>query len=498
NAGSGKTHVLVNRVVRLLLDGTVTERVLCLTYTRAAAAEMSRRLYDELAGWIGLSDTALIERIHQHTGHVAFKKGDLAAARQLFARALETPGGLKVQTIHAFCERLLQRFPVEAGMVPGFEVMDEQVSREVLGQARAEVFATARSDATSQTAQDLADIVGHTSADRFDELLGELLKSRDVLAGIVASRQALDAGLDELRQRLGLRPDDDAERITEEAIADIDIPAYQRAASQTCVTKPSRERIERMLLAASTAEKFAALQDIFLTATGAERAESGLVTKNAAQDFPNIHQHLLTEQRRIARLMERWRAVRVFVATGALLRVGAQIIAAYGARKRQLGLSDYDDLILRTSELLDGQHASLWVLFKLDGGLDHVLIDEAQDTSPQQWSIIAKLTEEFFAGEGARADAERTVFAVGDYKQSIFSFQGADPAAFAGMQDYFRSRIADAGSNLTEVPLQVSFRSTPQVLQVVDAVFSQPLANIGLQDVYGGSQEHKARRTGHA
>ncbi len=498
NAGSGKTHVLVNRVVRLLLDGALPERVLCLTYTRAAAAEMSRRLYDELAGWIGLQDTALVERIHQHTGHVTFNAGDLAAARQLFAKALETPGGLKVQTIHAFCERLLQRFPVEAGMVPGFDVIDEQTAREVLGKARAEVFTEACADETSRTAQDLATIVAHTSADRFDELLSELLDNRHVLAPLLGSFRARDAGLDELRQLLGLRPGDDTEKLAAEALPEIDVSAYQRAASQSCVVKSTRERIERLLLAHSASEKFARLQEIFLTASGSERTESGLFTKKAAQDFPNIHQHLITEQKRVARVIERWRAARVLAASGALLRVGAQIITAYGIKKRQLGLSDYDDLILHTRALLEDQHASLWVLFKLDGGLDHVLIDEAQDTSPQQWSIIAKLTEEFFAGEGARTDTERTVFAVGDYKQSIFSFQGADPAAFSKMQSYFRSKIANAGGELTEVPLQVSFRSTPQVLEIVDAVFSQPLANNGLQEIQAGKHNHTARRTGQA
>jgi ATP-dependent helicase/nuclease subunit A len=118
HAGSGKTHVLVNRVIRLMLAGVPPERILCLTYTRAAAAEMSRRLFDVLSSWIPLDDEALIERIHKISGYARFG-GELKKARRLFARALETPGGLKIQTIHAFCERLLQRFPVEAGVVPG-------------------------------------------------------------------------------------------------------------------------------------------------------------------------------------------------------------------------------------------------------------------------------------------------------------------------------------------------------------------------------------------
>jgi ATP-dependent helicase/nuclease subunit A len=130
HAGSGKTHVLVNRVIRLMLAGVQPERILCLTYTRAAAAEMSRRLFDVLSSWIPLDDEALIHHVHGISGYAKFG-GELKAARRLFARALETPGGLKIQTIHAFCERLLQRFPVEAGVVPGFTVMDEIEAREL-------------------------------------------------------------------------------------------------------------------------------------------------------------------------------------------------------------------------------------------------------------------------------------------------------------------------------------------------------------------------------
>ena len=498
NAGSGKTHVLVNRVIRLMLASTAPERILCLTYTRAAAAEMSRRLFDELAGWIAMNDQELLNRIHEHTGHVSYRQDELAAARQLFARALETPGGLKVQTIHAFCERLLQRFPVEAGMVPGFEVMDELAQRELLSQASARVLAVARSQEDAAVTSDLANIVGLTSADRFDGLLKELLDNRHVLMPLLHHEGALQAQLDELRQALGLQNVDSQTELISRTMSALDVATYQRAMSATVIKKPIRECIETLLHAQTDQQKLLAWQSVFLTAKGDERAPGGMFTTKAEADEPDLHRFMLDEQQRVLRISDQIRAARVLEATGALLRVGLEIVKAYEAEKRKRGLSDYDDLISKTRELLEEKDASLWVLYKLDGGLDHILIDEAQDTSPQQWSIVARLAEEFFAGEGASQQTKRTVFAVGDYKQSIYSFQGADPAEFARMQAHFRDQSSGIGAQLEEVPLLTSFRSTPEVLGVVDKVFAQPLADIGLADMIESGLTHTPRRTGQA
>ena len=495
NAGSGKTHVLVNRVIRLLLNGTAPERILCLTYTRAAAAEMSNRLFSELSDWIAMDDGRLLSRIHERVGDVAYKPGDLAAARQLFAIALETPGGLKVQTIHAFCERLLQRFPVEAGMVPGFEVMDDQVARDVLGQARGLVLARAGAEPDSETAKNLAIIVGHTSADRFDDLLKSLISHRSELTALIGNTVDIDPYMDALAEKLGLAKDDSPVTLRAAAVSALDVAGYQHAMSSKFVAKGSRERIEQLVHTTSDDDRFAALCELFLTGSGGPRAAGGLVTKKAVDEAPDVHQFMLSEQDRLLRVIDKLNACRIHKASSALLHVGLQIISAYETEKRRRGLSDYDDLIAKTRELLSDSHASLWVLFKLDGGLDHVLIDEAQDTSPEQWSIIDKLTEEFFAGEGADPNKTRTVFAVGDYKQSIFSFQGADPAEFARMQAHFRRQIAGVGAELAEVPLLASFRSTPEVLATVDKVFEQPEAGLGLADEV---HAHTARRTGHA
>src|SRR5215472_2456829 len=124
NAGSGKTHVLAQRVIRLLLDGVDPAKILCITFTKAAAANMANRVFDELRGWTALDDAALAAAIRRISG-IEPEPGRCALARRLFATALETPGGLKVQTIHAFCARLLHQFPFEANVAARFEVLDE-------------------------------------------------------------------------------------------------------------------------------------------------------------------------------------------------------------------------------------------------------------------------------------------------------------------------------------------------------------------------------------
>ena len=138
NAGSGKTKTLIDRVARLLLAGAKPETILCVTYTKAAASEMQRRLFDVLGGWSVAADAELAETLSSLENR-RFEAADLSKARSLFAQALETPGGLKIQTIHAFCEKLLRRFPLEAGVSPGFRVLEDAAAREISAKARDDV-----------------------------------------------------------------------------------------------------------------------------------------------------------------------------------------------------------------------------------------------------------------------------------------------------------------------------------------------------------------------
>ena len=487
HAGSGKTHVLTGRVIRLLLEGTAPERILCLTYTRAAAAEMKTRIFERLSKWIDLPDEALREAIHEVTGgEVRFAPEEpLAHARRLFARALETPGGLKVQTIHAFCERLLQAFPVEAGLTPGFQVMDEGAARELIAEARRRVVAGQAELAGPWAAgleEDLAIIAAHESELRFDELLGELMAHRRLLHPFERQPELLEAWRTALAARLGITPELTGAAIRQRWLAALDRSFLRRVAEHLAKFPGKTNDGQRGLLLrlAQEAEAGAAWnlsRGIFLKKDGQPKADSTLMTKTAAEAAPALAEGMADMREALHGEAEAMKGVDILAANMALLRAGLAVLATYEALKRRQGMVDYDDLIERTLGLLGEDNAQAqWVLYRLDGGIDHVLVDEAQDTAPAQWEIIRRLTAEFCAGEGAREEAAgrpRTVFAVGDFKQSIYSFQGAEPEAFRHMLEHFRACFTAAGVEFRSVDMNVSFRSAPAILKAVDEVLAR-------------------------
>jgi len=487
NAGAGKTRVLVDRILRLMLRGTRPQAIFCLTFTKAAAAEMAKRLHQQLGEWATAADDALRQKLMDLAGRPV-EEHELAPARRLFARTLDTPGGLQIQTIHAFCQSLLGRFPLEAGVPPHFQVMDERSALELLAAAREQVLEAATDGRDAGLADALRHVVALIDETAFAELLRELTDRRSRLKQVLRDHSGdLDAVIAATRTALGLRAGETEASLLAGACADagFDRPALERAAAALdSGSDKDRERAEaiRAWLAAGPARPALydqAYRQIFLTGEGAARAERGLATKTAKAADAEALPILLAEQARVLALEERRRAVRVADATAALWRLGAALVQAYETQKTLVALLDYDDLILKSRDLLRREGVAPWVLFKLDGGIDHILVDEAQDTSPEQWDVVAALAEEFFAGRGAREDI-RTVFVVGDEKQSIFSFQGADPAEFARMRQHFAARVTAAGEDWREVDLALSFRSTAMVLQAVDAVFSQPAAAAGV------------------
>ena len=500
NAGSGKTHVLVNRVIRLLLDGAAPDKILCLTFTRAAAAEMAGRLYDTLSAWIPLSDKELIGRLRAISGPGQFG-GKLSRARQLFARALETPGGLKVQTIHAFCERLLQWFPVEAGVVPGFEVLSGRDADSLLAAARARVLALAHDDPASAYAGALHTVVSYAGDDSFTGLLKEILAKRRDLAGVFAPGADGKALMDRLAARLGLAPDDNVEEIAREAMAGVERAPYAAALELINGREGKRDAaqavlIEKLLAARDAGQGFELLKALYLTRALTPKTDDFVLTKKACEQDPATGEFMRRERARTAGLFERERAAIALEATGALLVLARAITAAYEDAKRRTGRFDYDDLINYTLALFSQNASAPWVLYRLDGGLDHILVDEAQDNSEDQWQIIRHMADEFFAGGDERPGLQRTIFAVGDRKQSIFSFQGADPEAFDAMLAYFQDRVRGAQRSFQKVALGVSFRSSMQVLGAVDEVFSSAGAARGLHEPGVDQILHEAWRRG--
>jgi ATP-dependent helicase/nuclease subunit A len=480
NAGSGKTHVLAQRVIRLLLDGIDPAKILCITFTKAAAANMSNRVFDELRRWTALDDGALdaaIERISRAKPN-AIRRG---RARRLFATALDTPGGLKVQTIHAFCTRLLHQFPFEANVAARFDVLDEATEAKLLGEISLQVLLDAAQAPNDRLGRALATAIAGVADQTFKDAVGEAIRKRDELRAWIDHGGSVDAAVAGLCGSLGIAGDDTIEKVEQEIVEGPILPAAEwPAVGEICKSSSARDQEQCARLAAASAasntERVEAYLKVFFDSELKPRPN--LLTQGLARKQPALAQRLEQEQERLISLRERRKAVACRDRTAALVTIADAVISRYQAAKDARGLLDYDDLIAKTLILM-GEDRAAWVHYKLDQGIDHVLIDEAQDTSPRQWEIIRRLTGEFFAGAGARA-VERTIFAVGDEKQSIFSFQGAAPREFDAMRRAFEALSNAAEREFRYLRFLHSFRSGPNVLGAVDDVFARPEAFAGL------------------
>jgi ATP-dependent helicase/nuclease subunit A len=489
SAGTGKTKALTDRVLSLLLAGTEPSRILCLTFTRAAAAEMANRIGELLSKWALADDRALTDELAKLTGKTP-SAAQRTKARRLFAEVLDAPGGLRIATIHAFCEAILKRFPVEAGLAPHFEVIDERTARELLEKARDEVLSRARSDRSdtddAALSAALVSIAERANEEQFADLMMALARDHGRLAALLAQLGGVEGLTEKLAEALGLEPGEDEVAILRAACAEgafdqLGLTHACKELAKGAATDQGRARQIVAFLEAAVErrqEAFDLYTSAFLTQDGNIRAR--LATNSVMKKLGSQADVLAGEADRILAVIGRVKAARLLSGTRAALTLGAALLESYVALKDARAALDYDDLILKTRALLARAGVAPWVLFKLDG-LDHILIDEAQDISADQWAVIAALAEEFFAGEGAR-DRTRTVFAVGDAKQSIYSFQRADPEAFAAMREHFRTRAEAARIPWRDLALDVSFRSVAPILQAVDTVFSLAPASDGVKE----------------
>jgi ATP-dependent helicase/nuclease subunit A len=481
NAGSGKTHVLTQRVVRLLLDGTPPAQILCLAYTKAAAANMAERIFTQLAQWTSLSDDALTEAIVE-SGAPAPGPPELAFARRLFARTIETPGGLKIQTLHAFAERLLRLFPFEANVPAHFKVIDENEASLLMIEARDRALAAL--SAAPELMGKLELVARESGAFAFDDLLKEALRRCDAFSAH-DDAAAYAAALGDL---LRLAPGETAASVEAEMLGgDVGRKRREMWARDLDRGKPKDREFAARLRAANGEDQREARAEALLDAffakskdlkTGRGEPRGGekgiLTTEDLREKFPTLEDDLRCEQDRLIDLRERRRAALAIERSGALFVVATAILSTYARMKAERSALDFDDLIAGALALLTRSSAA-WVLHKLDYGLDHLLLDEAQDASQPQWGILAALSAEFFAGAGARS-LNRTVFAVSDEKQSIFGFRGAAPEMLAEMKRLFDKRHSDSERPFADVLLTFSFRSSQTILDAVDMTFRSEAA----------------------
>ena len=474
NAGSGKTHVLVQRVIRLLLSGVPPEKILCITFTKAAAANMAERVFSTLGHWVTLDDDALDASIVD----AGITRPDATLrmrARELFACALETPGGLKVQTIHALCTRLLQQFPFEANVPARFSVIDDRDQNEMMERANLKVLLDASRDPDSAAGRALNVAMASAADVTFKDVVREACLSRDHFMAWTDSAGSADAAAAQVSAALDVDP---ADRIEEVERAIIDGPNLPRsrwrevAATLDAGSKSEQGHAARLRQALNSIGSAQVEEYLGIFLTDERTPRKTVVTKKFGDTHPAIARLFELEGDRIGPLIERRRAVTARDRTQALLQIATAAAANYRREKQERGLLDYDDLIDKTLAMLD-RVSSGWVHYKLDRGVDHVLIDEAQDTSPRQWDIVAHIISEFTSGQGARDGITRTIFAVGDEKQSIFSFQGAVPREFDTRRRGLEKKFIDAGLKFDPVSFTYSFRSGPAILQSVDYVFRE-------------------------
>ena len=459
NAGSGKTRVLTDRVARLLLQDVEPQRILCLTYTKSAASEMQNRLFKTLGAWAMKSDEDLSAALTD-LGDDRRDGEHLVRARRLFARAIETPGGLRIQTIHSFCASLLRRFPLEAGVSPHFTELDERTGR-LLRQDILEQMCSGMS------APLVAAVAKEFSGTDFGGLMEQIVASRDGFG------RAIDlADLFDLDRKASTETvltdvfcDDEAKWIA--TVLDI-------LASGSANDVKAYARLSTLDLAEPDLATLIEMEQVFLFGEGATKslpftAKIGsFPTKLSRAALGPLLPRLDALMRRVELARSSRIALQAATKTAALHNLASAFLSLYDERKAQHNWLDFDDLIGRATKLVTDPSVASWVLYKLDGGIDHILVDEAQDTSPAQWRVIELLTAEFTAGESAHHRA-RTLFVVGDQKQSIYSFQGADVAAFDAKHDAFSMRFQTAQKAFQSLKLTHSFRSSPAILGFVDA-----------------------------
>jgi ATP-dependent helicase/nuclease subunit A len=487
NAGSGKTFVLSQRVIRLLLAGTDPSRILCLTFTKAAAAEMSNRVFARLSEWIGLDDEALTKALQDLEGRPPSEQ-ELALARRLFARALETPGGLKIQTIHAFAERLLHQFPLEANVPAHFEILDDQLAAELLSNSIGSVLSSARLNSQPLWGEALDHLVGSMGDMDIRNALASLVRNREGFGRFMEAGEAstsngsedaagVSAALEALAKHLGVDANDSLDKVRS---SQSDSPHFSKDYVSSLVDlfeaggkrdKDQAATLRAFLHAEDQEQKAAHWWTFLRKKDGAPKSASFMASKKVKEADLALEGCIEREQARLDALEERRKALVTLAGSRALFILADGVISHYERAKAARGLMDFDDLIIKAANLLAPSQAAAWVHYKLDQGIDHILVDEAQDTNPRQWEIIQQLGEEFFVSESMRG-VERTIFAVGDEKQSIYSFQGAEPKWFAQMRELFASRANMQDKPFHKIDLQLSFRSTPHILKAVDEVFA--------------------------
>jgi ATP-dependent helicase/nuclease subunit A len=462
SAGSGKTKILIDRIIRLLLNGTPPAQIMCLTFTKAAAGEMTERLMHALKIWQSLDDASLLAKLKNYgLDNTNQQSIILKQARGLFAKILAQP--VSMMTIHGLCQSILKRFPIEAGLQPHFKLMDEGESRKLLTRI-SHALLTGRHGPMSDLFQSLLQF---SALSTIENALAHCLTYRWEIQKSIHKNNDLSSTLTHIHNLFDQDPKDTLDNLLDQFKQNThDFPwsetinAYNTGTAQDqTMAKHLHYWVEN-----PSFEMLSHLKQGLLTQKGAPKKR--LMTKKLTDTYPHIYDmicHLQELTHNFVKQLNHWRLARQ---SKALLALSYYTIDLYDTQKKQTATLDYDDLIEYTLRLLQKPQVAAWVLYRLSGGLSHILIDEAQDTNPGQWAITRYLTEDFGQHPG-----QKTLFVVGDEKQSIYSFQKANPHLFRDQKTHITNQLNETNQVLHTVPLTVSFRSAPAILRLVDKVF---------------------------
>ena len=481
NAGSGKTKVLIDRVARLLLDGVQPEQILCLTYTKSAAAEMKNRLFDRLGKWAMLADQELNFSLLGMGIQTQLGIEELKKARTLFARAIEAPGGLKIQTIHAFCSSLLRKFPLEAGISPQFGELTERGQRDLYLKVLEILSAD---EATEESFEHFSKIA---NVSNWEETVSKIVSKRNIFsknksraeiyeAFSVSSEVSIEDDISSHFQNGTMSFLKKISDCLQQSTSKVDQKISKELSKIFSIDLTSLQLLEKIFLYSKTSKApFTAKLGKFST----KEMRNGLLA-DYIDEIDDFMVRLETFRNRRLSYLAAETSFSIHKFASAFLQV-------YTEQKNFKGLLDFDDLINIAVNLLTTSAVADWVLYRLDGGIDHILVDEAQDTSPSQWKVIETLAQELTSGQGIKENRSRTVFVVGDQKQSIYSFQGADPGQFDRVRDRFSAKLEGAEKTLQIASLDYSFRSSQTILALVDKIYEDARA-----EDFGWGRKHLA------
>ncbi|ADR52047.1 double-strand break repair helicase AddA [Candidatus Liberibacter solanacearum CLso-ZC1] len=499
NAGSGKTHILVQRVLRLLLSGANPSALLCLTHTKEAAAEMSHRVFEIITEWSHLSDEQLSVEITKIQG-IKQNESDISKARLLLVKILETPNGLKVQTIHSFCESLIRQFPLESNITGDFSVLDGDQSKKPIEEAKKSTIASILLDDNVEFKQAFDDILNSYNDINLEDLMSDIISNRSALNRFSSFAKSYGGEEKLLKDRFDLPPNESYEKIYQDMwplphLRESDIKQYIFLATTKKMLKKANI-LKKLSQDHSIEERLNLLLSFFLTEEFKPYTHTTMMTASAAKKLPDLKEKIIKSQQEFILIWERLKTYKIFSTTLASLTLAKHLNFHYDKLKKKNFFLDFEDLIVYTVDLLKKRDISAWIRYKIDQEINHILIDEVQDTSLSQWEIIRSLTEDFFIGGNVYSNP-RTLFAVGDEKQSIFSFHGAEPKRFFHEKTINKERIISAGQKFSTIQLPLSFRSTPEILAAVDKVFSTSENAQGLTE---DKQQilHRSNRIGHA